>query len=616
MIRTTNPGRAAASLWMPALVVAALFAVAGSANAQSLNALEAVCKNGLFRVEWSGPNAAGDRIALVDPNDSSGQPIAAQSTADGNPLWLRAPSREGEFELRYLPAGSLDALADREIIVGDCSEDSPEDSPNRALLLTGTQIDFGTVPERNGQSPYGGPTGFTIDDICQNSAAIGWAFGTIIGNVESAMAGAGVSLRSANLRGELESAMAEAGRPMSFAGIEDLPNALSQLDIENKLATAREELCDAPPPRTTVQPFVISYASCRMTMMTPSHAMDIHLPPGGGGGTMSMADHGSAQVMTTMLRRDAEALENVTGSGWSSGVSMSSIGGSRVHAGFPVSQYQFKYTAGLSRGSGGALAPIATMITATNEGTAWMADDVPGIGIVQSFYRNLVNEVSISGGASSFFGGLVNSLVGMLNYGLPLDIEQEVKSKVLGVTTVSGRSRNIISDLWVIDIDPQWCFGSIMPTEYEVTDIDAQLNEAMGAAGNSDPETQEAMQEYQQAMEQMTPEQRAMMEQMGMGDMMNQMGGAGSAAAASSASTGSTSASMPSSKELMADDLTESVQNHLEALGYEPRDASGDRSLHTMIAISQFQADKGLDVTGEVTPQLIGILSAEVDSRR
>ena len=38
-------------------------------------------------------------------------------------------------------------------------------------------------------------------------------------------------------------------------------------------------------------------------------------------------------------------------------------------------------------------------------------------------------------------------------------------------------------------------------------------------------------------------------------------------------------------------------------------------ALETTIAISQFQAEKGMKVTGEVTPQLIGILAAEVDRR-
>ena len=58
----------------------------------------------------------------------------------------------------------------------------------------------------------------------------------------------------------------------------------------------------------------------------------------------------------------------------------------------------------------------------------------------------------------------------------------------------------------------------------------------------------------------------------------------------------------------------DAVERH--ALGYDVGDINGESSLETTIAISTFQAEKGMDVTGEVSPQLLGILSAEVDSRR
>jgi hypothetical protein len=68
-----------------------------------------------------------------------------------------------------------------------------------------------------------------------------------------------------------------------------------------------------------------------------------------------------------------------------------------------------------------------------------------------------------------------------------------------------------------------------------------------------------------------------------------------------------------SSAQLTSDNLTQTVQKHLKALGYDPGNTDGEASTQTSIAISQFQAEKGLTVTGEVTPQLVGILAAEVD---
>jgi peptidoglycan hydrolase-like protein with peptidoglycan-binding domain len=53
-----------------------------------------------------------------------------------------------------------------------------------------------------------------------------------------------------------------------------------------------------------------------------------------------------------------------------------------------------------------------------------------------------------------------------------------------------------------------------------------------------------------------------------------------------------------------------SVQNPL--LPYEPGNTDGEASVQTTIAISSFQSDNGLEVTGEVTPQLAGVLQSKV----
>ena len=286
--------------------------------------------------------------------------------------------------------------------------------------------------------------------------------------------------------------------------------------------------------------------------------------------------------------------------------------------GYPTREYDYEYTGGLG-GGGGALSAVGNMISTQNVGTVWVSSEVPGIDIVRIFYERLARDVDVSGGAVSFFGGLIQNLVGMLRKGLPLEIDSTVSSKIMGATAVSGRTRNILSNVRLVKFYPEWCTESLMPTDYAVTDIDQQLSEAMGASGMDSAEMSEAMQEYNQAMEQMTPEQRAMMESMGIGDMMQQgMQGAGAGAGAAAMTASGTPAggsNMPSSAELTTDDLIQTVQNHLQALGYEPGNTDGEVSLDTTIAISQFQADKGIEVTGEVTPQLVGILSAEVDSR-
>ena len=108
-------------------------------------------------------------------------------------------------------------------------------------------------------------------------------------------------------------------------------------------------------------------------------------------------------------------------------------------------------------------------------------------------------------------------------------------------------------------------------------------------------------------MGQMTPEQQ---------DMLGGMGiPVPGAAAAANPSGGGAQGGAPASGSLTTDNLTQTVQLHLQALGYDVGNTDGTASMETTIAISQFQAERGMEVTGEVTPQLAGILAAEVDSR-
>jgi peptidoglycan hydrolase-like protein with peptidoglycan-binding domain len=62
----------------------------------------------------------------------------------------------------------------------------------------------------------------------------------------------------------------------------------------------------------------------------------------------------------------------------------------------------------------------------------------------------------------------------------------------------------------------------------------------------------------------------------------------------------------------IADDLTMMIEKDLAALGYETGPVDGEETLETVIAISKFQAENNMEVTGSVTPQLAGILSAKV----
>jgi len=66
---------------------------------------------------------------------------------------------------------------------------------------------------------------------------------------------------------------------------------------------------------------------------------------------------------------------------------------------------------------------------------------------------------------------------------------------------------------------------------------------------------------------------------------------------------------------VIADDLTKVIQKDLIALGYDPGNIQGELSTETVVAISKFQAENSLDVTGEPTPQLAGVIKATIKNK-
>jgi peptidoglycan hydrolase-like protein with peptidoglycan-binding domain len=81
------------------------------------------------------------------------------------------------------------------------------------------------------------------------------------------------------------------------------------------------------------------------------------------------------------------------------------------------------------------------------------------------------------------------------------------------------------------------------------------------------------------------------------------MGGIGAGAGASSSHTVAVDTG-----------LVRMIQLDLARLGYETGEADGVLSRPTVVAITQFEAANGLEVTGRATPQLAGRLQAAVSA--
>lgn len=62
-------------------------------------------------------------------------------------------------------------------------------------------------------------------------------------------------------------------------------------------------------------------------------------------------------------------------------------------------------------------------------------------------------------------------------------------------------------------------------------------------------------------------------------------------------------------------ELVRTAQKDLVALGYDPGNIQGEMTTATIVAVSKFQAEHDMPVTGEVTPQLVGAIKAALTKR-
>jgi hypothetical protein len=398
---------------------------------------------------------------------------------------------------------------------------------------------------------------------------------------------------------------------------------ISAGERQSEAEAARSELCQSED-SFSVDAYAMTYADCRMTMDTASVLTDISLPPGEASATMSMSDFYRAESSQMTLDRTLEAAGSMASMSMTD-VNWTGPGDSKSIAGHSTTRWDFQYEGAMDLGgeSMAAMKALGLNATFSNTGHGYYSTTAPGMDIVQAFFDKFANQVG-NEGSSSMFGSMLNTMVDMLQKGMPLEMEQTV------TTNMGGRSQGMSSKikatgLRTVTLAGDYCTRNLVPDYFEVTDINQQMegmNASMGGASGAGaegvPNMNESMGELNKMMEQMTPEQREAMKGMGLGSMFggdaNKANPAGQPAQAPAGSAPSGSAKS-SSADLMTGNMTQSVQMHLQALGYATGNTDGDLSTDTVIAISQFQAENGLEVTGEVTPQLLGILGARVDAQ-
>ncbi|MEM9403903.1 MAG: peptidoglycan-binding domain-containing protein, partial [Pseudomonadota bacterium] len=216
--------------------------------------------------------------------------------------------------------------------------------------------------------------------------------------------------------------------------------------------------------------------------------------------------------------------------------------------------------------------------------------------------------------------GIIKNMVGTLSEGLPLYTESTTTVTMMGRAQPPNRSISVVTGLRERRLSWDDCGVPPTPAGYRMTDMGAQISQAMGgadAAGMpSNEDMAEIMRQYEEAMAGMTDEERDILAQFGGADALRQgMPGGGAVpgtpppstrgAATSGAMVGATSAG------LMGGNVEESVSNHLQALGYDTGNGAS-AALMTSIAISQYQAERGMPVTGEASQQLLDELAKAV----
>lgn len=377
-------------------------------------------------------------------------------------------------------------------------------------------------------------------------------------------------------------------------------------DLERAAGAAQKQLCQGDR-GFQVDPNVITYSACRLTVDQQAILMDLRVPAGDTPGAMDIVDFWKAEITRIPLYRSAGGAAAANAAEWDAAVNWTGPRDARQLAGHSATRWDFQYATTM------AIAGAGMKINMSTKGYGYFSRNVPGFGILEEFYDRFASGISFEQGGGSFFGGLMSTWVDVLARGVPLEMDQTVTSSS-GAMGMGGSSRSFlkVSSLQLADLPADFCSVALAPDYFEVSDAGQGLAAMSASPGGSGagaaPQAQEGMSSLGSLME-----------------MINSMGQQGAAAAGGQQAPAADPAGQPaaraasatpSSAELTTSNLTQSVQQHLQALGYDTGNANGELSTDTVIAISQFQAEKGLRVTGEVTPQLLGILGAEVDARR
>jgi len=509
---------------------------------------------------------------------------------------------------------------------------------NDTVLLWGDSTDG---PEMVNFQSFGGGGGSLSAAGLQRSACFHAMFAEslIRDNLESMLSG-----------GQMDSLLAEVG--LDSAGA-DLAESLEEPVVRD---------CMDEPVAGGGDMYLI-FTSCSMIMGNGTGWMRWMVPPLAPEAEMVVIDTGTGEgayvPLETRLERVNEPgvplgeLEgsNVSGPGGTKPVTLtvSPNGRGYVEREYSARQYTFNYSGDLMPPFMGAeLGAMIQLGRLESDGDAWIVADAPGADVISAFYQNFKSHVAPAAGMSTLLGGAISQMSDIASNGIPVEPTQTttMSGGILSMMGALGggssqKSTSTVSKIMILPGDaPVTCAPAVIPAGIQMTDLGAEMEAALAQASGGPggtttppggesagaafgvtpegmPDIAEAMSAITAALGELPPEQQEMIRSLGLsGSVVPGATPAAPVAAQPPTAAAAPTRVIPSAEELNSDNLTQMVQNHLAVLGYNTGNTTGELSTATVIAISQFQAERGLEVTGEVTPQLAGILSAAVDALR
>ena len=197
-----------------------------------------------------------------------------------------------------------------------------------------------------------------------------------------------------------------------------------------------------------------------------------------------------------------------------------------------------------------------------------------------------------------------------------------LKQRIEGKVTSQGEARDFFVEVEMSDYrNPPGC-GEMLQPFRRVMRMGGLMDDAQMAQME---EARKKLAEFDKQLAAMPPDQREMVERM-TGSQMDTIRGLANGGVIESVEEIEEVICNPDLKELFSEptttvnlqsppNLVRQIQRHLVTLGYEPGNTDGLVDTMTKVAISQFQAEHGLAVTGEPSTSLLDALTAQTASQ-